>query len=74
MEEIEWFSKADLSEYAGKYIAIIDNQVAAFGEDAKEVWNKAREDFPDKIPSLTKIPKEELLILKENHEGDHLPL
>jgi hypothetical protein len=55
--------KADLSKYIGKYIAIVDNRVVTSGENAKEVWKTAKEKYPDKIPSLAKVPKEELLIL-----------
>ena len=62
-EEIKWFSKANLSKYIGKYIAIVDNRVVSSGENAKEVWKTAKEKYPDKTPSLAKVPKEELLIL-----------
>ena len=34
------------------------------GENAKEVWRTAKEKFPDKTPSLAKVPREELLALK----------
>ena len=33
------------------------------GNNAKEVWNAAKAAYPDKTPTLAKIPKEELLIL-----------
>jgi len=36
-KEIKWFSKANLSKYIGKYIAIADNKVVAYGDNAKEV-------------------------------------
>jgi len=55
--------KADLSKYSGKYIAIVGNRVVTSGENAKEVWKTAKEKYPDKTPSLAKVPKEELLIL-----------
>ena len=47
----------------GKYIAIVDNRVVTSGENAKEVWRTVKEKFPDKTPSLAKVPREELLIL-----------
>jgi len=62
-EEIKWFSKADLSKYIGKYVAIVGNRVVTSGENAKEVWKTAKAKYPDKTPSLAKVPKEELLIL-----------
>jgi len=57
-EEIRWLSKANLSKYIGKYIAIVDNEVVAYGANAKR-------KHPDKTPSLAKVPKEELLILQQ---------
>jgi len=63
-EEIRWFSKANLSKYIGKYIAIVDNKVVAYGDNAKEVWEDAKRKHPDKTPSLAKVPEEELLILQ----------
>lgn len=62
-EEINWFSKANLNMYAGKYVAIIGKNVVAFGDNAKLVWEDAKRKFPDKNPVLAKIPEEELLIL-----------
>ena len=62
-EELKWFASADLNKYAGKYIAIIGKKIVASGNNAKEVWNAAKAAFPDKTPTLAKIPKEDLLIL-----------
>ena len=33
----EWFLKKDLSNYAGKWLAIVDKKVVASGDEAKEV-------------------------------------
>ena len=65
-EEIKWFSKANLSNYIGKYVAIVDNEVVAYGDNAKDVWEDAKRKHPEKTPSLAKVPKEELLILQQN--------
>ena len=62
-KEFEFYVKADLSRYSGKYIVIIGDKVVASGENAKEVLDEAKKKFPDKIPTLAKIPKEEALIL-----------
>ncbi len=63
-KEFEFYLKADLTEYKGKYIAIVGDQVIASGDDAKEVLDEAKKKFPDKTPTLAKIPKEEALILR----------
>lgn len=60
-KEFEFFVKADLSKYKGQYIAIINDEVVASGENAKEVWEEARKRT-GKIPTIGKIPKEEILI------------
>lgn len=55
----------NLSKYIGKYVAIVDNEVVAYGDNAKEVWTDAKRKCPEKTPSLAKVPKEELLILQQ---------
>ncbi len=42
---------------------IANEKVVASGRDAREVYDKAKEDYPDKKLSLTKIPGGEMLIL-----------
>lgn len=63
-KEFEFYLKADLRKYEGKYIVIIGDKVVASGENAKDVLDKAKKGFPDKIPTLAKVPKEEALILR----------
>lgn len=62
-KEFEFFVKTDLSKYKGKYIAIVDCKVVASGDNAKNVWEMAKEKT-GKIPTIAKIPKEEALILR----------
>jgi len=59
----EWYVKADVSKYAGKWIAIVDEKVIVEGEDAKKVYNEAKERFPQKKPSLAKVPTKDTLVL-----------
>lgn len=62
-KEFEFYVRADLSKYSGKYIAIVGENVVASGDNAKEVLEEAKRKFPGKTPTLAKIPKEEALIL-----------
>ena len=62
-KEFEFFVRTDLSKYKGLYVAIVEDKVVASGENAKVVWEEAKRKFPDKTPTLAKIPKEEALIL-----------
>lgn len=61
-KEFEFYLKADLSKYEGKYVAIVDDKVVASGDNAKEVIEEAKKKFPDKMPMLAKIPKGDILI------------
>lgn len=63
-KEFEFYVKADLKEYEGKYIAIVEDQVVASGNNAKQVMEEAKRKYPDKKPFLAKIPREEVLILR----------
>ena len=62
-KEFEFYLKADLSKYEGKYIAIVEDKVVAFGKNAKKVFEEAKKKFPDKTPTLSKIPKDDTLVL-----------
>lgn len=61
--EFEFFVQSDLSEYKGRYVAIIGKEVVASGKTAKEVWEEAKRRYPNKTPTLAKLPKEEALVL-----------
>ena len=59
----EFYINADLSEYAGKWIAIVDGKVVASGDRADEVYDEAKRRFSDKEVMLAKVPTEDTLIL-----------
>ncbi|MCS4541448.1 MAG: DUF5678 domain-containing protein [Euryarchaeota archaeon] len=61
--EFELFLKTNLSRYKGLYIAILGDEIVASGKNAKQVWEKCRKKYPNKIPTIAKIPREETLIL-----------
>ena len=42
---------------------IVDERVVTHGDNAKEVWENAKRQHPDKIPALAKIPRDDILIL-----------
>ena len=62
-KEFEFYVKTDLSEYSGKYVAIVEDKVVASGDNAKEVLEEAKRKFPHKKPMLAKVPTEDALIL-----------
>ena len=59
----EFYINADLSEYAGKWIAIVDGKVVASGDRADEVIEKVRREYPNKKFLLSKVPEPGMLIL-----------
>ncbi len=59
----EFYINADLSEYAGKWIAIVDGRVVASGDRADEVMRKAEKNYPDKEITLAKVPTDDILVL-----------
>ncbi len=59
----EFYINADLSEYAGKWIAIVDGKVVASGDRADEVMEKAEKMYPDKEITLAKVPTDDILVL-----------
>ena len=44
--DYEYFLEKDLTEYAGKWIAIIDEEVVAYGMDAALVIKEAKSKYP----------------------------
>ncbi|MEW6687267.1 MAG: DUF5678 domain-containing protein [Candidatus Edwardsbacteria bacterium] len=59
----DWFIKTDFSQYAGKWIALVNEEVAAVGDNAKAVLKEAKKKFPHSLPALVKVPKAELMVL-----------
>ncbi len=62
-KEFEFYLRADLSQYKGKYVAIVEDKVVASGENAKEVFEEAKRKT-GKIPTIAKIPKDETFIFQ----------
>ncbi|MBI4697772.1 MAG: hypothetical protein HY758_02350 [Nitrospirae bacterium] len=55
---VEHFSEL-VTKYAGKYIAVVNEKLAAVGDSGKEVEDAAKKIEPHKIPSVLRVPREE---------------
>jgi hypothetical protein len=55
---IEHFSEL-VSKFSGKAIAVVNEQLVAVGESEVDVELIAKEKYPNKIPSVLTIPREE---------------
>ena len=58
---VEHFSEL-VTKYAGKYVAVVNEKLAAVGNTPKEVEDKARELEPNKMPSVLRVPREEDMV------------
>ena len=52
-----------LGEHIGEWIAVIGEKIVAHGESFKEVYEKAKKEFPTKEPFIMKVPKEAIMLL-----------
>jgi ABC-type hemin transport system ATPase subunit len=59
----EFYINADLSEYAGKWIAIVGGKVVASGDRADEVYEEAKRKYPNKTIAIDKVPENNLMVL-----------
>jgi len=55
---VENFSEL-VSKFSGKAIAVVNEQLVAVGESEVDVELIAKEKYPNKIPSVLTIPREE---------------
>lgn len=58
----EWFLKEDISEYSGKWLAIIDKEIVASEKDVAKLIKEVKNKYPNKRPLITKV-KDKLSIL-----------
>jgi hypothetical protein len=55
---VEHFSEL-VTKYPGKAIAVVNEQLVAIGGTEVEVESIAKKQYPDKIPSVLTVPREE---------------
>jgi hypothetical protein len=55
---VEHFSEL-VTRYPGRAIAVVNEQLVAVGDNEVEVELIAKEKYPNKIPSVLTIPREE---------------
>ncbi len=51
------------SEYAGYWIALVDNKVVAKEKGAKAAYTGAKEQHPSKVPFIMQVPAEDVMLL-----------
>ncbi len=51
-----------VDRYGGSYIAVVDGQVVAVGDNPKNAEDEALLKFPGKTPSVLRVPREEDIV------------
>ena len=62
VDNYDFYATANLSQYSGEWVAILNKKVVAHGKNLKEVLKKAKESFPQAAPFIAKVPSKEILI------------
>lgn len=62
MKESEWIRthlEEIVKKYAGNYIAVVDQEVVSSNKSGVEAEQEARHKYPDKMPMVFRVPREE---------------
>ncbi|MFQ6119752.1 MAG: DUF5678 domain-containing protein [Methanosarcinales archaeon] len=63
-KDFEWFVQANLKEYKGNYVIIMDEKVVSYGKSLTKILKEFRSKHPNKTPKIAKIPEDDALILR----------
>ena len=58
---VEHFSEL-VTQYAGRYVAVVNETLVAVGDSRRDVESKAHEIEPNKMPSVLRVPREEDMV------------
>jgi hypothetical protein len=62
-KNFEAYLKLDKTGLQNKYVVIVDGKAVAKGEDIENMLGKVKEEYPNKIPFVAKVPDERMLVL-----------
>jgi len=48
-----------VAKYAGQYVSVAGGELVAVGDSVRDVDEAARAKYPDVVPSVLRVPKEE---------------
>ncbi len=52
-----------IPDLKNKYVIIVNGEVVEKGEDIENMLDRVRQEYPDEIPFVAKVPDERMLIL-----------
>lgn len=62
-QNYEWYLSANVEEYLGKWIAVVDLQIVASGESLKDIYAKVRKEYPGQKPLFEFVDRKKLQML-----------
>jgi Family of unknown function (DUF5678) len=62
-KDYEYFIKANLEKYQGKYIAIHEGRIQICGTSLREVYEFMKKKYPDIIPFITQVQSGQAMVL-----------
>ncbi|MEK6894899.1 MAG: DUF5678 domain-containing protein [Nanoarchaeota archaeon] len=63
ISNFEALDKEDLTKFAGKWIAVVDNKVVVSGESFKEIYTYVKTNYPRQRPLIGKLPEPTPIVL-----------
>ncbi len=63
IESYKFLLTANLSDYEGKWIAVVDKEIVASDRSVKKAYATAKNKYPDKEPLLEKVFSKGTLIV-----------
>lgn len=56
------FMSSNLDSFRGKWIAICEENIVSFGDDAKKTFEEAQKKCPRKKVMIARVPEEQTMI------------
>jgi predicted LPLAT superfamily acyltransferase len=63
VSEFEYVMSVSKDLEAGKWIAVVGNEIVAKGTNAKEVFEQAKQKYPNKEPFIMKVPSDAIMLM-----------
>ena len=63
LRDEDLMSLSSLGKYANKWVAIVDGEVVASGNDGEAVFLEANKKYPDRKIKLMKVPSNPAMLL-----------
>jgi len=61
--EFEYVMSVSKTLEAGKWIAVVGNEIVSKGDNGKEVFEEAKRKYPDREPFVMKVPADSVMLM-----------